>query len=750
MRKVQNWQESEVGREYKAFRDEFARYYGSYPTDVSMQEQALEARLAACPQATAFVRKTWVYETIGHDCPVHLFRHYPFYFEVDTGAPRNLLGAAFPPIPGLGSWVMRSDRSGLAEDFEAWRKPMVEKGIISSTLYADLAHNAAGVETVLRLGFAHLRDVAYKQLEEGRGGEEFLRSAIAVCDCVECLGIRFAQEAEKMLDVETDPVICRRLARIAQSARRCPMLPASNFFEALNTILYLKELGNGIDSAGIAILGHVDRLLGPYYERDVERGILTPEEGRDLIYWFCAFTDAKWDLSQAVYGTNTSINIGGCDGQGKPVFNQVTRWVVQAYLDLQLINPKLQARFAPQAAEEYYALVARLASSGRNVLSIFNDHVIIAAQTRMGKALEDARLYVNGGCQEVVLAETELNSRAICYLNPARYLEMMLRPEDKAFWEQQGVLLQTLELCANFEEFRRRVVRNLAVMINAIACRYNSFEKRWPVNNPLPFLSATNLQCLEAGRDATQGGMRYNNSAFALVGMGTFIDSMRGIQETVFLQHRYTLTQLRDMLTANFEGFEAERAYLLNKVDKFGQDEDGINVFAQQMLEDVAGAMSFMPTARGGLYEASVWSFYGYEWMKDRCGATPDGRRAGERLSRGINPSESTSTGIAAMIHTFSMLDLRLFPQTAVAYFTLPISLGKDNDRLCEYLIRYFLKARGSSVDFDMLDEKAIADALANPEAHRDLTVRVCGYSARFIDLEPHMQREIAARYQRH
>ena len=84
-----------------------------------------------------------------------------------------------------------------------------------------------------------------------------------------------------------------------------------------------------------------------------------------------------------------------------------------------------------------------------------------------------------------------------------------------------------------------------------------------------------------------------------------------------------------------------------------------------------------------------------------------------------------------------------------MAYFTLPLSLGKGDDALCEHLIRYFLEMGGSAADFDLLDESAIADALVHPEAHGDLVVRVCGYSARFVDLEPQMQREIAQRYQR-
>ena len=151
--------------------------------------------------------------------------------------------------------------------------------------------------------------------------------------------------------------------------------------------------------------------------------------------------------------------------------------------------------------------------------------------------------------------------------------------------------------------------RGLALIINAIAWHYNTFERRWPQNNPLPFLSATNLQCLERGRDLTQGGALYNGSSFALVGVEHVHRLHARHRENRFEEKRFTLEQLCRMLRADFAGFEAERAYLQNRVDKYGGDDDSINAFARQMIDGVATAMADMPNARGGYYEASVWSF---------------------------------------------------------------------------------------------------------------------------------------------
>lgn len=244
--------------------------------------------------------------------------------------------------PGLGSWLMRRDTSGLEQEFQNWIAPYVQEDALNSTMYVDCAHHAMGVGNVLRYGLRGLQRQAQARLQTETDVEKqtFLRCVIRAEDAVMRLCARFADEAERLCGTERDPVVQARLARIAISARRCPAEPAETFFEALNTMLLLKELGNGLESMGFAILGHVDRVLAPYYARDVQLGRLTVAQAQELVYWFCAMTDAKWDLSQALYGTNTAMSIGGCDENGTPVFNDITRWVLQCYLDCGLINPK--------------------------------------------------------------------------------------------------------------------------------------------------------------------------------------------------------------------------------------------------------------------------------------------------------------------------------------------------------------------------------------------------------------------------
>ena len=156
-----------------------------------------------------------------------------------------------------------------------------------------------------------------------------------------------------------------------------------------------------------------------------------------------------------------------------------------------------------------------------------------------------------------------------------------------------------------------------------------------------------------------------------------------------------------------------------------------------------------MTNTRGGQYEAALWSFYGYEWLKDGTGATPDGRHAGETLSRGINPAEYVETNIMQMVHSLADVDLSRFAGSAVWYFEMPLTLADNGSRIFADLIRYFIACGGNVFDFDVVDAEALEDALEHPERHQNLVVRVCGFSARFVTLDREMQEEIVNRSKR-
>ena len=185
----------------------------------------------------------------------------------------------------------------------------------------------------------------------------------------------------------------------------------------------------------------------------------------------------------------------------------------------------------------------------------------------------------------------------------------------------------------------------------------------------------------------------------------------------------------------------------MNCCGKYGMDTPGVNAFSKKFFKDVAKATSGIKNDRGGIYEASLFVFYLFNWMKENVGATPDGRKASTNLSRGINPTDiSGITNIANILHTISSLDMTDYPGTGVIYLEMPLTNDNDLIEPIKFVIRGFINAGGSALDLNLLNPDTLIKARENPDDYQNIIVRVCGFSAYFTSLAPHIQDEIIAR----
>jgi formate C-acetyltransferase len=129
------------------------------------------------------------------------------------------------------------------------------------------------------------------------------------------------------------------------------------------------------------------------------------------------------------------------------------------------------------------------------------------------------------------------------------------------------------------------------------------------------------------------------------------------------------------------------------------------------------------------------------EWA-DMTRATPDGRRKGDFLAQGLTPQRYTrSLDIGGILRTVQALPLDDFPADSVLTLTIQRN-GMTPDRLAS-VVKCF---SGGNLQLNCLDRDELLDAMAHPERHRDLIVRLYGYSARFISLSGGMQREFISR----
>jgi formate C-acetyltransferase len=442
--------------------------------------------------------------------------------------------------------------------------------------------------------------------------------------------------------------------------------------------------------------------------------------------------------------------IGGCDREGAPVFNDVTRMVISAYPALELVNPELNARLSLDHPEEYFEMLADLNARGMNVTALFNDDVLIEANTRMGKALEDARLYVGGGCQENVLQNTEINSRASIYTNLAQVFLMGFLPGKwQSYTDLHGLEIQPYAGAESYGELYERFLANLKTVADQLIDQRNATEKEGWWYNPCPAHSSTMDDCIEKAQDMLDGGTRYAGASVGLTGAGTVIDSLRAVQQLVFDEQRVGIEEMARLLETDFDGAEDLRQEAIHRVPKFGSDDPEMAGFAARVLHDIAEATTGRANTRGGRYEASLFGFRSFLRFGAETCATPDGRRAGEPLSPGMSPTPEgmrRSGGVTAVLSALEPIDLADYAVVSVLDAKLPWTVAGMNRDVIVSMMRRFLEAGGSVVQFNVVDPEVLLDAREHPERHADLVVRVSGFSARFITLPEHTQDEIIER----
>ena len=338
-----------------AFYTQCRAVYSQYPTDMSAVEAALDRRKAANPNASPFQMKVWIYEQAVHNCTVHLFPACPFFGELDTGRLRNSTTSTFPPQPGLGCWLMKQ-YPDFIQQYAQWSDHYTAYGVLNGPQFTDASHHYANVETVLQLGLQGIVEKILHRLGDSSltaHQRDYLTALHAVCIHTIAIAQRFSDEAQRLLETETNPAYRSNLQRIAQTARQVPKRPPESYYEAICAIWFMREVCNALDGLGFAVIAHIDRLLAPYYEADLAAGRLTPEEAQEYMDCFVSMTDARWDLEADLPGgTNADLIIGGCNASGQPVFNDVTRMVIHSFIRYRFANPKLQARVSAAHPQE--------------------------------------------------------------------------------------------------------------------------------------------------------------------------------------------------------------------------------------------------------------------------------------------------------------------------------------------------------------------------------------------------------------
>ena len=586
--------------------------------------------------------------------------------------------------------------------------------------------------------------------------QELLAMSISI-DAAVRFAERHAEKAGQLAALEHDPRRKAELLRIAEVCRRVPAHKPRNFWEALPaywfTHLSVVTEQNTWDSF---CPGRLDQHLYPFYRAQVAAGTLTRETAEELLQCFWVkFNNQpappKVGVTAAESGTYTdfaNINNGGLTAEGADAVNDVTYLILDVIDEMRLLQPSSNLQLSKKNPDRFLKRGLEIVRKGWGQPSIFNADMVVEELLRQGKSIEDARCGGTSGCVETGAFGKEAYILT-GYFNLPKVLEIALNNGlDPRTGKRIGIETGDPRSFTSYEQVFEAFSRQLHHFVDIKVRGNNVIERLYAEHMPAPFLSTLVDDCIAKGRDYNAGGPRYNTTYIMGVAPGTCTDSLSAIKHHAFEEQDLSMGELLDALGANFAGHEKTRLLLWNRTPKYGNDDERADTILKQVFDAFYDEINGRPNTKGGCYRVNWLSTTCHVYFGSVTGATPDGRRAYESHSDGISPVQGADRhGPTAVIQSAARMDHARTGGTLLNQkFTPKVVEGAEGLDNLLHLVRSYFKLDGHHIQFNVVTAETLRKAQAHPEQHRDLIVRVAGYSDYFCDLTPALQEEIIAR----
>lgn len=699
--------------------------------------------------ASSVLLKSRLHRLMAENCDPVIFLNSPFFFELGYNHTYSWgLGDVTPAC-----WLKHEKRNELTRlhplfaELENRFLPYFDRKsnyLCGEFKCFDEDHHVLGYTKLFSVGVKGLIKEArenIKKFPENSEGFEFLTAVIESLEALITAAHKFSDKALKLLDSCENEEQRKNLQMIAETAKTIPENPPKTFYEGLAMLIFLREAVAVMENIGVSQFGHMDRLLGDLYDNDIKEGRMTEEEARELVAVWMMHTDIKFNLeSNSWPETSTCIQLGGCDASGNIVFNDVTKIIIEEHQKHKLINPKLNCRYSENSPAEYLKLIGRAILSGNNNFALINDKQIISGLVKSGVKECDARLYVNGGCQETMIEGFGHTEGAGLYFSTPRFLDLFLRPDKNA------EIVKQIDKAESFEEFYEKFIQELDNVFSILTDQRHLRLSIYKEALSCPMFSATQEECITNGRDYVNGGARYNFSTVALVGLANIADSLVAIKDIVFDKKKLTLSEFNHVLEKNWEGYE-ELHHEVVQLPKYGHNEPVADAMANRFLQDAVKIVRSKKNERGGNYILSTFVYHYNRVYAPMLRATPDGRRDFEYFASGCGPSLIRRLNdITKPINSMSNIDFTTCGG-GVAVFDVMLPMANNFDEEIFASLFYACDKCGCvAIQPNSLSLDELIDAKKNPEKHKNLIVRICGLSAYFTALTPNVQDEIINR----
>lgn len=646
-----------------------------------------------------------------------------------------------------------------------------------------------GMEGKLNAGDAHLAVNYERVLSDGLKGYEervralkaaldltdpesidknvFYKAVLVVIAAVRRFAGRYAALAREMAEAEKDEARAAELRRIAETCERVPYEPARSFREAVQSVWFI-QLILQIESNGHSLsYGRFDQYMFPYYQADIASGAITRDEALELLtcLWIKTLSVNKvrsqaHTFSSAGSPMYQNVTIGGQTTDKRDAVNDLSFLVLQSVAQTRLTQPNLTVRYHAGLNKEFYDECIEVMKLGFGMPALNNDEVIIPSFIKWGVAEEDAYNYSAIGCVETAVpGKWGYRCTGMSYVNFPRMLLCVMNDgvdvtTGKRFAKGYGSFRDMKsydELMEAWDKTIREVTRASVIVENAI-------DKASERDVPDILCSALTDDCIGRGKTIKEGGAVYDFISGLQVGIANMADSLAAIKKLVFDEGRITPAELADALESNFAGEQGEkiRQMLVNDAPKYGNDDDSVDQLVVDAYQSYIDEIAKYPNTRHGRGPIGGIRYAGTSSISANVGqgmgtmATPDGRHAHEPLAEGCSPAHNADThGPTAVFKSVSKLPTeKITGGVLLNQKMAPTMLASErNKQKLEMLISaFFDRLHGYHVQYNIVSRETLLDAQAHPERHKDLIVRVAGYSAFFNVLSRATQDDIIAR----
>lgn len=585
---------------------------------------------------------------------------------------------------------------------------------------------------------------------------DFYKSIVIICDGIITLAKRYSDLAFEMSEKEENKIRKSELIKIWEVCSKVPANPPQNFYEAIQFVWFV-QLGAIITENPLALNpGRFDQYMYPYYEKDINSGIMTEDEALELIeaLWL-KFSEWVWTISEntsgyfAGYNQFQNLTVGGKKRDGSDATNDLSYLCLKATKDIKTHQPGLSVRIHPGAPDDFIMAVCDLVAGGSGFPAIHSDACGSQMLLQNGYEPDDARDWNNCGCVVPHFRKTGQWTSAVNVNFSAALEYAMNQGYSRMTGEKMGLDEKLITEFTSFEEFMEAFYKQFSHLIRHAVIGCTIAQKVHTEVVPRPYLSICVDGCFEKGLDLSKGGAKYNvGPVLTGIGLGQVSNCMAIIKKLVFEDKVTTLKEIDNALNANWEGYD-DLKKLTETVPKYGNDDDYVDEIALEISNFYYHETRQYIDIFGSPFNSAFMGISNYIPAGRIIGATPDGRKSGNPLTEGVSPyaGTDTNTPLAAMksaakinhdLHSGgTLLNLRLNHDL--------VSTHRGQRNLASMIQSYF--ALGAfHVQFNTVSNEILLKAQENPNEYKDLLVRVAGYSTQFVNLSREMQDAIIAR----